>query len=35
MIFEKEEILQKYAIREAVELLTGNVRDLSMIHVKK
>lgn len=33
--FEKEEILQKYAIREAVELLTGNVRDLSMIHVKK
>lgn len=33
--FEKEEILQKYAIREAVELLTGNVRDLSMVHVKK
>ncbi len=33
--FEREEILQKYAIREAVELLTGNVRDLSMIHVKK
>lgn len=31
--FEKEEILQKYAIREAVEQLAGHRRDLSMIHI--
>ena len=33
--FKKEEILQKYAIREAIEQLAGHCRDLSMLHIKK
>lgn len=32
--FEKEEILRKYAVREAMEQLAGQRRDLSMIHIR-
>lgn len=35
VFFKKEEILQKYAIREAIEQLAGHCRDLSMLHIKK
>ena len=33
--FAKQEILQKYAVRQAMEELAGRRRDLSMLHVKQ